>query len=118
MTAVAETADFLPVEEAFQVSGYRSGDAVTLIWTIAPDYYLYGHKFRIMDGDTELTESTEFNPGTLQTDEYFGEVEVHRYQAIAELQREVPELTVQYQGCADAGLCYPVQTTQLQLQGE
>ena len=116
---------FLPVEEAFRVDAYSSEDTVTLIWSIAPEYYFYGHKFKIFDGEQEVTQTATFNRGTLQTDEYFGEVEVHRFQAIAEMEtstapatREPLELTVQYQGCADAGLCYPVQTRQLQLQNQ
>ncbi|MEZ7984278.1 MAG: protein-disulfide reductase DsbD family protein, partial [Pseudomonadales bacterium] len=61
--------------------------------------------------------------GIKTTDDYFGPVEIYYYQATAQLPIEhisnlallsdapnsQPQLSIQYQGCAEAGLCYPVQ---------
>ncbi len=61
----------------------------------------------------ELGEA-EIPPGKRKVDEYFGEVEVYYHAAEA----RVPvisgsgrvEVGITYQGCADAGLCYPPET--------
>lgn len=121
------TTEFLPVEQAFQLAAMPTAGGVTLIWTIAPDYYLYKHRFKITHADKDITSTAWFGEGTKKTDDYFGKVEVYFYQAIAEIPLPEPctagldncdrELLVQYQGCAEAGLCYPIQQTAIKLDG-
>ena len=48
-----------------------------------------------------------------RTDEYFGEVNIFYQQAeidLTTLPTSAFDLSVTYQGCADAGLCYPPET--------
>jgi thiol:disulfide interchange protein DsbD len=56
--------------------------------------------------------------GLDKTDEYFGDVQV--YYALLELSLPVdPQgeaVEIQYQGCADAGLCYPPRSQVVALQ--
>ena len=117
--------DFLPVDQAFVLDIVANGEDLTLIWTIAADYYLYKHRFKLSLAGRDVTEHTFFSEARETTDDYFGKVEVYLYQAIAELSGEwltPPDaahnprvLRVEYQGCAEAGLCYPVQITELAL---
>ena len=112
--------DFLPVEQAFKLDINQVGDKATLVWTIAPGYYLYKHKFEFSgktgDESQPLSEVTKFSRGIRKRDDYFGPVEVFYHQATAELTAlKTQQLIVKYQGCADAGLCYPVQTKTLTL---
>jgi len=107
--------EFLPPDEAFKLSADPDGgEAVALTWVIADDYYLYRHRVAVR------TETPGFSVGEVRlpdgkkkTDEFFGDVEVYYGQldAVAMLQRPADsstvELKVTYQGCADAGLCYP-----------
>jgi thiol:disulfide interchange protein DsbD len=107
--------EFLPPDEAFRLSvDPNGGEAVALTWVIADDYYLYRHRVAVR------TETPGFAVGEVRlpdgerkTDEFFGEVEVYHRQldAVASLTRppdaDTVELKVTYQGCADAGLCYP-----------
>ncbi|MBX3702888.1 MAG: protein-disulfide reductase DsbD [Steroidobacteraceae bacterium] len=106
---------FLPVDEAFRFGASADGGAqVALDWQIAPGYYLYRHRV------SAKTETEGFSLGEValpagkkKTDEFFGDVEVY-YDALA---ATVPvlrpeggsafDIAVTYQGCADAGLCYP-----------
>ncbi|MFW6094533.1 MAG: protein-disulfide reductase DsbD [Pseudomonadota bacterium] len=114
--------EFLPVDEAFDLSVERGPDgAVVARWEMPEGYYLYRHRFefdtRAADGDgaspVALGEP-EVPPGEPKVDEYFGEVEVF-YDAV---RARVPvasgsgsvDVGVTYQGCADAGLCYPPET--------
>ncbi|MGB5131822.1 MAG: protein-disulfide reductase DsbD, partial [Steroidobacteraceae bacterium] len=106
---------FLPVDEAFVFTAAADGGAqLALDWQIAPGYYLYRHRISVKTATTGFTlGEIAMPPGKKKTDEFFGEVEVyyHALAATVPVTRPVTPATlavsVGYQGCADAGLCYP-----------
>jgi thiol:disulfide interchange protein DsbD len=107
--------EFLPPDEAFQLSADPDGgEAVALSWLIADDYYLYRHRLAVRTETPGFAVAGLRVPdGEKKTDEFFGDVEVYHRQldVVALLERpdgaDTVELKVTYQGCADAGLCYP-----------
>ena len=103
--------DFLPVEQAYQISPSISLKGASFYWTIAPEYYLYKHAFKIELNDIDITNSLKIADGLPKKDEYFGDVEVYYQQAMIETPaikaQDKLVLTVTSQGCANAGLCYP-----------
>ncbi len=108
-------ADFLLADQAFVLSAESgSRDRVRLRWDIADDYYLYRDKVTVKTSATDVQLGTVSIPGGEQKhDEYFGEQVVFHDQMLADVAvtaaagvTEVP-LEITYQGCADAGLCYP-----------
>ncbi|MGB7739043.1 MAG: protein-disulfide reductase DsbD [Steroidobacteraceae bacterium] len=108
-------ADFLPADQAFVFSTESSSrDRVRLRWDIADDYYLYRDKVTVKTTATGVQLGSVSIPGGEQKhDEYFGEQVVFHDQMLADVPvvaaagiTEVP-LEITYQGCADAGLCYP-----------
>ena len=112
-----DNGDVLDPEDAFvlQVEPTDNNQAV-LIWNIADGYYMYRHKFsfEVTAPDQVKVGNVDLTPGKLQTDEFFGEVEVNRNFATARvsldnLQAGNTTIKVGYQGCADAGVCYPPQ---------
>lgn len=118
--ASAQQEPFLALDEAFRLSVAAKGpDRLVATWQIAPEYYLYRDRIQVEIADGEststLVEAVELPPGTLRDDPYFGPVEIYRTEAHAdivlahagELVPEAVELALTYQGCADAGLCYP-----------
>lgn len=105
---------FLEVDKAFKMSSLTSEQDVIVRWQIAPEYYLYKHQLLFSvktDTDVPRTIVVSLPNGKHKHDEYFGDVETY----YGELEVNVPvssgnfEINVQYQGCADAGLCYPPQ---------
>lgn len=112
---VSQDDEFLPPDEAFQFSAEaHGGDAVALRWVIADGYYLYRHRMAAKTDDPGVTVGALSLPaGKKKTDEFFGEVEVYYQQAevlvpVIRAPGAGPfALKVTYQGCADAGLCYP-----------
>ena len=106
--------EFLPVDEAFALSTETAEDGALLAYWDMPDgYYLYRHRFdfALKDPEAATLGPAELPPGKDKVDEYFGAVEVyyHRAQArvpIRDAQGPV-EVGISYQGCAEAGLCYP-----------
>lgn len=104
--------EFLPVDQAFAFSWQRSGDAIELRWDIADEYYLYDKRLKLTSaqGASDLT-LRKVSTSVAQSDPYFGEVQVYRQQLVATIPagKLAGNVTVGYQGCADAGLCYPPQ---------
>lgn len=105
---------FLPVDDAFQLqpAEWRK-DRVVLRWQIAPGYYLYRNKLKFTAQDDAQLGAPALPDGQRRVDEVFGPVEIYRGELRAELPVTPPRalsLRVSYQGCADAGLCYPPQT--------
>lgn len=115
--ALQQQSEFLPIREAYQLDGAVTPEgALRLYWRIAEGYYLYQHAFKVTLLDAETPQSLEINlpPAIAKTDEFFGEVQVYYNEAdltVAVPQSATPvSLAVTYQGCADAGLCYPPET--------
>lgn len=107
----SSASDFLPVTRAFQANLVRQSGQWTLHWTLEPGYYLYREQFEFF-APTTLPISTSFPAGEFKYDEFFDrELEVYYDQLTLELQLDNPaeqtRLLVRFQGCADAGYCYP-----------
>ncbi len=115
----SNSGDFLPVDQAFRLDAVADGpDRVRIIWEIAPDYYLYRERLKVATDSNQVQLGAWTLPkGETKTDEYFGTQEVYHDELIALLPVsraagaaiELP-LRVTYQGCAEAGLCYPPET--------
>ncbi len=112
---VTQEQSFLPVDEAFVFQAYASGTGqVMLDWQIAPGYYLYRHRISARSlTPTVVLDAPQLPAGLAKTDEFFGDVEVYYESLLATAAVQRPEgpatfdIEVGYQGCADAGLCYP-----------
>ncbi|MFI8560021.1 protein-disulfide reductase DsbD [Pseudomonas putida] len=109
--------DFLPVQEAFVLSQDRQADGqMRLYFQIKPGYYLYQKRLKF-DGLTEAQRPPL--PAALNHhDEFFGDSAVYRDQLELLIPADAKgQLRLGWQGCADAGLCYPPQTTVIDLGG-
>lgn len=106
--------EFLPVEEAYRLEvDILDEYNVRLYWQVAPNYYLYRHRFAfsLEDDKGPIELDIQIPEGLKHNDEYFGEVAIFYNSAdiALQLQRTTgnARLSVTSQGCADAGLCYP-----------
>ena len=110
--------DFLPPQEAFQYELEENGDGtLTLLWEIAPEYYLYRKRLTIEGVDGNLSD-VRYPTGTVIRDEFFGESEVFYNRAeILINSGDASALSLSWQGCADAGLCYPPQSAVVDFNG-
>jgi thioredoxin:protein disulfide reductase len=108
--------EFLSPDQAFRLEALADGtDRVRLNWAIADGYYLYRTRIRVSTASTAVQlGAAQFPAGDIKNDEYFGKQEVyhHGLDVTVPVARasggplELP-LKVTYQGCAEAGLCYP-----------
>ena len=112
--------EFLDPEVAFVLSVSQAADALELHWDIAPGYKLYRDKF-IIETPGVVTADVAMPPAEIHFDENFGE-DMAIYTAPLSLSAPLPALEqmqtlrVGYQGCAEAGLCYPPITKTYTLQ--
>ena len=108
--------EFLEASDVFQVEATAGEDGLTrLSGTVAPGYYLYRHRLSVVaDGGAALP--LQLSTGKAKTDEFFGRTEVY-YDAV-DIQVDgggARSATLHWQGCADAGICYPPQTMRVEL---
>ena len=121
-TTAAQADDFLAPEQAFAFSA-KAVDAhtVRLHWDIAPGYHLYRERIGVQsDAPAAKWTPLALPAGKDEFDANFNKtVAVYRQALDVDMRltqgsAAVP-ITVNWQGCADAGLCYPPDSTQLQV---
>ncbi len=116
LTALTGQPKFLPPDEVFHVSGAAAGpDSVRLHWRIRDGYYLYRSRLKVAAAGGVTLGALQLPPGLIKIDPYFGREQIYRHEVTGMLPVERGpvagpvdvSLRVTYQGCADAGLCYP-----------
>jgi thiol:disulfide interchange protein DsbD len=113
--ATGDDGRFLKPDRAFVLAADSAQpDRVQLDWEIADGYYLYRDRVtvRSLSPDVELG-APRLPDGESHQDDYFGAQTIYRGLLAIDVPvsraasvRELP-LEIGYQGCADAGLCYP-----------
>ncbi|NMZ96975.1 protein-disulfide reductase DsbD [Pseudomonas lundensis] len=112
-----QKADFLPANKAFVFTSEPLPSGETrLHWQITDQYYLYKKRFKF-DG-LNAAQTPVLPQGQEHSDEFFGATQVYR----DSLELLIPagangQVKVSWQGCADAGLCYPPQSQTVELGG-
>ena len=112
-----QKADFLPANKAFVFTSEPLPSGETrLHWQITDQYYLYKKRFKF-DG-LDAAQTPVLPQGQEHSDEFFGATQVYR----DSLELLIPagasgQVKVSWQGCADAGLCYPPQSQTVDLGG-
>ena len=106
---------FPPPDEVFHLTAKPGARRIHLSWTIRPGFYLYRSRIHVKGLSGTLIGLLALPPGIVKVDPYFGREQIYRNAITADLPvtrgtRAAPQdasLSVTYQGCADAGLCYP-----------
>ena len=107
----------LPPDQAFKISAKAvTSDQLEISWDIAEGYYLYRNKMQFESKTEQIqTVTPVFPAGETKHDDFFGDVVIYRnnlripVSLIAANEASSIQLLVQYQGCADRGICYPPQ---------
>lgn len=120
--AAVNADDVLHPDEAMVPSVEVNGQQLEVTIAVADDVYLYRHALDFIGQDIVLEGVDEAIPeGKEKTDPYFGEVQIYRHEFRISLPYSQvgsqPQLTVKYQGCVDAGICYPPQKKSFELAG-
>lgn len=111
---------FLPVMEAFQPTAWHDGETLYIGIQSAEGYYLYRHQFDVKSQTPSVALGSPALPeGTFTNDEFMGDVYTFRDILVFETPLEHVysgpiDIELTFQGCADAGLCYPPEQVPLQ----
>ncbi|MGN7973226.1 protein-disulfide reductase DsbD [Serratia sp. 22264] len=104
---------FVPVDQAFAFDFKQQDRQLALNWQIRPGYYLYRQQIKLVPQQATLG-TVELPEGLSHKDEFFGEVAIFKQQLALNIPLQQAangaSLSVTYQGCAEAGFCYPPET--------
>lgn len=105
--------NFVPADQAFAFDFQQSQHDINLTWQIKDGYYLYRKQIKLTSDDATFTEPA-LPSGEWHEDEFYGKSEIYRQRLAVPVTLTQAAagatLTVTYQGCADAGFCYPPET--------
>jgi len=105
---------FLKVDDAFVMDYSQQNDQLSVNWAIADGYYLYKKQFKTVTKNANIGEPNYSPAPTQIEDEFFGISDVFfdtvdvTYPIIESISDGV--VKIRFQGCAEAGLCYPPTT--------
>ncbi|HLW75101.1 MAG TPA: protein-disulfide reductase DsbD, partial [Gammaproteobacteria bacterium] len=107
--------NFLKPDQAFIISAVaKDANTLELRWQIAAGYYLYRQKFNLASDNPDVQLGTpDFPEGEIKNDPYMGTSEIysHDVDVLIPVTRSNGaarfNLQAVYQGCAEAGFCYP-----------
>lgn len=105
--------NFTPADQAFVFDFQQNQHELNLNWNVKEGYYLYRKQISITPAQAQVGK-LQLPAGVAHEDEFYGKSEIYRGQlsvpVTVDQAAKGATLTVTYQGCADAGLCYPPET--------
>ncbi|WP_438437887.1 protein-disulfide reductase DsbD [Kluyvera sichuanensis] len=105
--------NFVPADQAFAFDFQQNQHDVNLTWQVKDGYYLYRKQVQVTPANASIAP-LQLPNGEWHSDEFYGKSEIYRHSLtvpVALTQANAgATLTVTYQGCADAGFCYPPET--------
>lgn len=103
----------MPADRAFAFDFQQNQHDLNLSWHIKDGYYLYRKQITLTTKDAAIVDPS-LPPGEWHEDEFYGKSEIYRQRLMLPITLtqagKAATLTVTYQGCADAGFCYPPET--------
>ena len=110
----------LPVEQAFSINVQQKNDQIDMVWTIADDYYLYQDKLVFTTSNQQTLEQLSLPQAEVKQDPLFGLSKVYYRQlhvtgVLPNSASAATHLIIEYQGCWSGGVCYPPQSTTIEL---
>jgi len=113
-SSLFENQNKIPVaEEVFKLSTNNKDGEVFLSWNIKDGYYMYLQSIELKHNEKSIPFDILESKEELYTDEFFGETKILRdsFKIKAELNSllNLLDVFIYYQGCSEAGFCYPVQ---------
>ncbi|WP_312070394.1 protein-disulfide reductase DsbD [Lelliottia nimipressuralis] len=105
--------NFISADQAFVFDFQQDQHDLNLTWQVKEGYYLYRKQVSITPARANVGEP-QLLAGEWHEDEFYGKSEIYRHRLTVPVTVNQASsgatLTVTYQGCADAGFCYPPET--------
>ena len=106
-----ENNKILPAEEVFKINVSQTGNKIVIEWDIKDKYYLYSDSIKINRNNNTVEYVLLKSDKYKIEDEFFGETEIYKnfLSVYVDDNENLSNYVILYQGCAEAGFCYPVQ---------
>lgn len=109
----SQKSQFVPVDSAFAFDFQQQNNSLALNWHIKSGYYLYRQQISVVPAQASVGP-LNLPRGEWHEDEFYGKTEIYTQQLSVTLPvteaAQGATLRVTYQGCAQAGFCYPPET--------
>lgn len=120
--STVDASKLLPPEQAFRPQVNVTDQGINAQFEIADGYYMYQSKIIAATEPADLLAEPKFSQGEEKEDEFFGKQIVYHHTAQVDwAYHQKPatayKLTLSYQGCAEAGVCYPPVDTVFEING-
>ena len=101
----------LPADEVFKINILNTEDTIVVEWNIKDKYYLYSDSIKINQNNKPVKYIMLKSKKYKIEDEFFGKTEIYKDFLSISINNIPNESSyvILYQGCAEAGFCYPIQ---------
>jgi thiol:disulfide interchange protein DsbD len=115
----SSTGKFPPADQVFQHQVSANDDGTwTVSWDIKSGFYLYKKRLKVSGADAPVKSVDYPEPSKTIDDPNFGESAVYLDHVDVRVDPgQASRLKLSWQGCAEAGLCYPPQSAKLDVGG-
>tara|TARA_B100000965_G_scaffold267099_1_gene225798 strand:- start:3959 stop:4372 length:414 start_codon:yes stop_codon:yes gene_type:complete len=108
---LSENNKILPADEVFKINILNTEDTIVVEWNIKDKYYLYSDSIKINQNNKPVKYIMLKSKKYKIEDEFFGKTEIYKDFLSISINNIPNESSyvILYQGCAEAGFCYPIQ---------
>jgi thiol:disulfide interchange protein DsbD len=113
-----ENKNIIPeANKVFILKSIPKNNSITVSWDIKDGYYLYLNSIQINKNKVIIPYEVVYSNQSTYSDEFFGTTEILRDEFKIKIKNldklDLSEILINYQGCSDAGFCYPIQIGKL-----
>ena len=108
---LSENNKILSADEVFKINILNTKDTIVVEWNIKDKYYLYSDSIKINQNNKPVKYIMLKSKKYKIEDEFFGKTEIYKDFLSISINNIPNESSyvILYQGCAEAGFCYPIQ---------
>lgn len=109
--------EVLAAEKVFIINKSMDSENIIITWDIVDGYYMYLDSIKVMENKNALSYKIINSSQSKYNDDFFGESIILKKNLSIHIKKKnlsaIDSALVYYQGCSEAGFCYPVQKSYL-----
>ena len=109
--------EVLAAEKVFIINKSMGSENIIITWDIVDGYYMYLDSIKVMENKNALSYKIINSSQSKYDDDFFGESIILKKNLSIHIKKKdlsaIDSALVYYQGCSEAGFCYPVQKSYL-----
>ena len=109
--------EVLAAEKVFIINKSMDSENIIITWDIVDGYYMYLDSIKVMENKNALSYKIINSSQSKYNDDFFGESIILKKNLSVHIKKKdlsaIDSALVYYQGCSEAGFCYPVQKSYL-----